>query len=147
MGRIYWTDNIFTAFTEYTKAPEVVETEEPKTTPIFLNSDKEWALIQNWRKSQNLKEYIKDERLCNIANERAIETNSMGQTDNHAGLINRYSDSTYRISENVTGSTSEEGVLNNWLSSTAHTNALKSNYNYSCVKCSGIWCVQIFSNF
>lgn len=144
MGRIYWTDSIFNAFTDNTIASST--TEISTVTPIFLNSDKEWLLIQNWRKSQNLREYMKDERLCKIANDRAIETNSLGQTDNHAGLIERYSNYPYVISENVTGSTSEEGILNNWLDSVPHAKALKTNYNYSCVKCDGIWCVQIFSN-
>lgn len=143
MGRIYWTDNIFTAFTEYTKAPEVVETEEPKTKLTNLSSDKLWLLIQGWRKSQNLTEFIQDERLCDIANKRSVEIQT---TYSHDKFISDYSNYKFQLQENINTCTDEQMCLDKWLNSPPHKKTLQK-WSYSCVKCNNWHCVQIFSNF
>lgn len=111
---------------------------------VKLDSDVLWAIIQNWRLENNLKQYVKDQRLCKIAEIRASDI----QTDySHDGLYKKYSNYPYTIQENVAGGLKEQDVLNSWLSSKPHTETLKKNYSYSCVKCMNTLCSQIFSNF
>ncbi len=115
----------------------------PSPTPIILNGNRLFELINNWRvNKERLKPYIKDERLCEIANDR-----SKVELDYHKGLYEKYSNYPYVIQENVNvGYTTEEDSLNGWLNSPPHRATLEKPYLYSCVVCNKT-CVQIFSLF
>lgn len=118
--------------------------QEPTPTPINLDAEKLFEIIQSWRTSENLQPYVKDERLCEIARTRVTEDEPQ---DNHAGLYKRYRNLPYLISENTTIALNEQGALNLWLDSPPHAKALREKYQYSCVACKGNYCSQIFSNF
>lgn len=129
-----------------TSTPEPKQ--EPTLTPIpfqGLNSDKLWSLIQEWRQSQGLSPYIKDQRLCKIAELRAPEVNA--EKIPHAGFLQRYSTYPYVLSENIVyDSISENLAFDKWLNSASHAATLRANYIYSCVATDKDDAVQIFSN-
>lgn len=125
-------------------APVVAEpVKEYVKPPVNLDSDKLWSLIQEWRQSQGLKPYIKDKRLCVVAQDRADDG-----FDDHQGLYAKYSDYPYAIQENLTSSRlNEDEALNAWLNSPPHRKTLATDYKYSCVATWSATAVQIFSNF
>lgn len=116
--------------------------------PISLNENKLWSLIQDWRTKSNLKPYIKDQRLCDIAKERATELYKLGYLDNHEGFLSRYSSYPFVLSENASAfHPNEISALNGWINSPTHLKNLQKLYLYSCLKCKDTFCVQIFSSF
>lgn len=112
-----------------------------------IDSDKLLSLINSWRKSQGFAEYIKDNRLCEIAKDRADDTVCRRAECVHDGFVQKYSNYSFVIAENITGAYSEQDALDRWLSSKPHRNTLEKSYKYSCVACKGQLCVQIFSSF
>lgn len=122
-------------------------------TPKKLDADKLWSLIQDWRVENGLQPYIKDQRLCVIAEDRVDDGDNY-----HEGFIKKMESNYYNlpegvlVSENATGGTSEENMLQRWLNSPTHAETLGKSYNYSCVAVYGTtdpeyYAVQIFSNF
>lgn len=118
---------------------------KPMTTPKDLNlsSEKLTALVNKWRESQNLQSYIEDDRLCVIAKDRSDDP----KLDNHEGFLKKYSNFPYMIQENLGYDNSEQKLLESWLASPSHAETLKKPYKYSCTRCDGNYCSQIFSNF
>lgn len=115
----------------------------PTPIPVELSSDKLWSLIQNWRLSAGFQIYTKDQRLCDIANDRVDDP----KLDHHQGFYDKYSNYPYVIQENLVTAPSEELALNSWIHSQAHLETLQKNYQYSCLATKGNYAVQIFSNF
>lgn len=114
----------------------------PTFTPIQKpNAEVLFTLINEWRKSEGLNIYIKDERLCKIAVDRSDDG-----FDQHKGLFEKYSQYPFVISENIVGLANEETMLESWLESKSHRAALEKSYIYSCVACNTT-CIQIFSSF
>lgn len=111
--------------------------------PVVLSSDKLWSLVQEWRHSEGLLPYTKDQRLCNIARDRI-----KAGDDDHGGFYAQFSSSPYELSENsVWHTTDEAGALKSWLKSPRHHEALLRPYKYSCLVTDGNNALQIFSNF
>ena len=125
----------------------------PTPKPIILNADKLWSLVQNWRKSENLQAYTKDQLTCDIANDRIKDW--VIQDDNHAGFIKKYGNKyPFELAENairsiryVDRSYVEQSLLNSWLASPGHSTILHTSYPRSCIACQSNWCVQIFANY
>ncbi len=137
---------------------ELMATQAYPTTapaPYIPNSDKLWNLIEEWRQSQGLKPYVKDQALCQIATQRAEEQNAAGQLDEHAGFFARFSKSPYLWSENAQFLqpdytrfiNSETLTLQSWLHSPAHLANLEKPYLYSCVERVGRVYDQIFTSY
>lgn len=120
----------------------------PEPTPAYqqkqLSAVKLWSLIQDWRVSQGLQPYIKDQRLCKIAEDRVDDG-----VDFHKGFIEKYNNSNYpyAMQENQTGAASHEDALDRWLNSPPHRATLEKPYTHSCVAVQRDWAVQIFSSF
>ncbi len=132
-----------------TKVAEVVV--KPSPTPYAFSENKLWSLIQNWRKSQGLSPYIKDQRLCAIAKDRVTNDPPL---DDHAGLYRKYSNYPYVIQENLAEYQNEQQMFNEWITSPfGHRETLEKPYSYSCIVCIPVkntdrtYCSQIFSNF
>lgn len=109
-------------------------------------TEKLWSSIQDFRKSENLKPFIKDQRFCKFAEDRARQQVKLGILDEHKGLE---SDPRYRslqVAENCVQVPYIEYTLKEWLSSIPHRNMLLSNHKYSCLACVKDICVQHFSN-
>lgn len=114
---------------------------------IRLNETLLWNVIQTWRKKSGYKEYIKNDSLCRIAEERVKYLKDKGFSGfNHEGFHKYYDNYQSLLSENMTGGINEQDALERWLSSTPHRNALERNYKYSCVAAEMDYAVQIFSN-
>lgn len=117
-----------------------------------LNAETLWSLIQTWRQSDDCRPggcqpYIKDQRLCEIA-ERRIEDlkGKILQNFNHNLFVERYKNYPYKLSENITGASSSDDALSRWLNSQPHTETLKRDIKYSCIATGSDYAVQIFSN-
>jgi uncharacterized protein YkwD len=128
----------------YAQKPTPVSAVTP-TKQAELNADKLWSLIQEWRESEGLQPYIKDQRLCEIAKDRADDN-----IDYHKGFMEKYDTPEYPfvMQENsVWGYSSEEYSLNGWLNSPPHRETLEKPYTHSCVATYKNNAIQIFSNF
>lgn len=102
-----------------------------------------WQQIQEWRESKGLPRYIKSDELCRISRDRVKDG-----TDNHVGFHNRYDKYPYIISENISMTNINRGVLSGWLLSTSgHREALFAPYKYACLTTKGQVANMIFSNF
>lgn len=113
---------------------------------IKLDSNKLWSLVNEHRIKLGLKPFIKDQRLCEIANIRSIDI----QKDySHDQFIPRLpKDSLNQIySENIVSAINEDLALKGWLVSTPHRKAIDGNWTYSCIATNGSFAVQIFSSF
>lgn len=118
---------------------------------IKIDENKLFNLVNTWRKSVNLTEYIKDDRLCEIAKDRADDE------FDHQGFIDKYSNNPnypkIAMQENLSTAYDEFGrAFNNnqifygWLSSAPHRETLEKPYKYSCIVCDE-QCVEIFGNY
>lgn len=104
-----------------------------------------WSLIQNWRLENNRKAYIKDQRLCKIAETRIEEIKK--DDFSHDQFLKKYADYPSTISENIARKMNiETGTLDTWLESPTHKENLDKNYLYSCVVTKDSYAVQIFSS-
>lgn len=116
-----------------------------------LDADKLWNLVNEYRLGKNLSPFIKSQPLCNIAKDRAAYlTDKYYSEYNHDKFletVNRYLSPDIEVSENITGGTSEQDALDNWLNSPSHKQAIEASWKYSCIACSSRNCAQIFSNF
>jgi len=118
--------------------------------PTALNPDKLWEIVNNWRTSQNLPAYIKNEQLCIVADERVAYI----QKDwSHGGF--RKNLSTYKnisgykyLGENLSRNNfPETAALDAWLDSPGHLENLKLPFTHSCIATDGTFAVQIFGSY
>jgi uncharacterized protein YkwD len=130
-----------------TKAPAPVN---PVTTvssnPGGLNADVLFSLVNNYRTSQGLPAFQKDDRSCSLAASRAPEINGeIASGTMHSGLRARALP--YWNTENIISMNSEAAAFNWWINDKIHHDAIVGNYTYSCVACSGNACAEEFTNF
>lgn len=117
-----------------------------------LDAEILWSLIQTWRQSDNCRPegcqpYIKDQRLCEIAEIRVEDLKGkIMQNFNHDLFVERYKNYPYKLSENITGASNDQDALDLWLKSASHAAVLRTDYKYSCVAVQPSFAVQIFSN-
>lgn len=120
----------------------VIPTSTPTAEFKIIDSEKLFEIIQNWRTSEGLPKYEKNEQLCSIASDRADDP----ELDNHKGLYEKYSTLPFVVQENLAIGSDEKLVLTGWLQSPSHAETLRKPYAYSCVICKNNYCSQIFSN-
>ena len=111
--------------------------------PPVIDEDELWMLVNNWRKSEGRKEYLKSDLLCSFANERKYD---LVNDYSHDGFHKRYDNNSFYVSENIVGASSEQEALDKWLNSASHAAALREPYSHSCIKCQNRYCVQLFAN-
>ncbi len=114
-----------------------------------LDEDVLWSVVNEWRSNQGLKKYIKNDLLCDIANERLKTIEEDFSHDKWKETFERFSKN--RLSyggENLANvSDGEESTLNSWLQSPSHYKNLRYDFKYSCIETDGTYAVQIFGNF
>lgn len=118
----------------------------PAPSPYPFSEDKLWSLVNDWQTSQGWKPYIKDQRLCDLADIRLEETS---KDWSHNGFFAHSKDFVnINLGENLARDyITEETTLKAWLKSPSHKKNLTSPYTYSCIQCEGDRCVQLFGNF
>jgi len=127
--------------------PEI-KTEESLPSPaVNLNSDLIFDLTNEYRAKFGLAPFEKEEKVCNLAEIRTGEIASelAGNGALHSGLYNR--NLPYWIFENAKVGSDEQGTLNWWVHSPIHRQSIVNNYKYSCVKCNGSICSQLFTSY
>ncbi|MBI4092260.1 MAG: hypothetical protein HY427_03590 [Candidatus Levybacteria bacterium] len=131
--------------------PEILVT--PTSNPVEpvlqqqnLNSDRIFDLINQHRASQGLAPFELEVSVCELAKARSAEL--AGELVNgtiHSGLYNR--NLTFWIWENAKVGSNEDETVAWWISSPLHHQSIVGNYKYSCVKCSGNNCSELFTSF
>ncbi len=118
-----------------------------QSTSNSLSAEKILSLINNHRKNKNLEPFQKNDELCQIAQTRAPQLyDEIFITRNvHAGFYDLQLP--YWTTENMAHYESEEKIIEWWLGSTIHRNALEGSHTYSCGACQGNSCVQLFTSF
>jgi len=114
----------------------------------FVQGEKVFTLVQEWRARRNLPVMVVDNKLCRYSAIRAEEI----KTDwSHTGFKKRVSPRLYRegnyrrLGENLAKDFStEQGVVNGWLNSRTHRQNIEYPYTRTCVVCSSNYCVQLF---
>ena len=121
-----------TVSTELTPAP----TDQP-----YLNAEKLTTLINDWRVSQGLQPYLRDERLCDIARKRVKFGN-----DEHRGFLKEYGNGPVPMSENAFWDVpTEDAALTGWLNSKGHRDNLEYPFTHSCIAVDKYNAIQIFA--
>ncbi len=111
-----------------------------------LDSDKIFNLVNEYRASQGLAAFQKEDSVCSLAQTRSNEIPGEIQSGVlHSGLYNR--NLPYWIWENAKIGTNEEGTVAWWLASPIHHQSIVGDYKYSCVRCTGSSCSQLFTSF
>lgn len=130
-----------------TSVPTVLSSAVQNSPKDSLNSEKIFTLINEYRKSKNLPLLEKSDYLCQIANTRAPQLyDEIFVTYNvHAGFYAM--NVPYWITENMAHYQSEQEIMNWWLSSSIHRQAIEGIHSYTCGACYGNSCVQLFTSF
>lgn len=116
-------------------------------TPSDINAVQLTKDINAYRKGMGLQPFIEDPRLCDIAQKRAIEQNTLGYLDHHAGILKFYTGE-YVFSENDVGPARDvNGAYTSWFHSPPHRSAIEGTWKYACLRTKGGFAVQIFSSF
>lgn len=127
----------------------VLPTLQPHSTaaPDSLDAEKLFRLINEHRSTKNLTPLEKHDYLCNVAKNRAPQLyDEIFITKNvHAGFYEM--NLPYWITENMAHYDSEDIIMQWWLNSTIHRNAIEGNHRYTCGACHGKSCVQLFTSF
>ncbi len=111
-----------------------------------LDAEALFAMSNAHRANLGLAPFAKDERLCQLARERAPEVvPEVNGGYMHKGLYDR--NIGYWITENIVTMGSIEEAFGWWSNHGIHKAALEGAFTHSCVSCSGIACAQEFSNF
>lgn len=111
-----------------------------------LDSDKIFDLVNQYRANQGLPPFEKDDKVCELAQIRSAElTHELSNGTVHSGLYNR--NLPYWIFENAKVGSNEEGTVAWWLTSAVHHQSIVSYYKFSCVKCMGSVCSELFTSF
>jgi len=111
-----------------------------------LDSDKIFSLINQYRESQGLTPFEKNDDVCSLAQTRSTEIPAeINNGTLHSGLYNR--GLPYWIWENAKYGSNEDGTVAWWLASPLHHKSIVGDYKYSCVKCTGSYCSELFTSF
>jgi uncharacterized protein YkwD len=121
-------------------------TSEYASDSAALDSDKIFNLVNQYRSSKGLAPFEKEDSVCSLATTRSAEIPAeLSSGILHSGLYNRALP--YWIWENAKIGTNEEGTVAWWLQSPIHHQSIVGDYKYSCVKCTGSACSQLFTSF
>lgn len=111
-----------------------------------LNGDVIFSMVNSYRNQAGLPSFKQDENLCQLASSRAVEIlGELWQGTLHRGLYNR--NLSYWITENAIFMPTETSAVNWWLHSSIHRAAIYSSHVYSCVKCTGDACSELFTDY
>ncbi len=111
-----------------------------------LDSNKIFDLINQFRSSIGLTPFEKDDKVCELAQTRSTEIPAeINNGTLHSGLYNR--NLPYWIWENAKYGSNEQGTVAWWLASPIHHQSIVGNYKYSCVKCTGSYCSELFTSY
>lgn len=118
-----------------------------ENSPETLDSDAIFHLINSYRLKAGLPTFVKDQRLCELAESRRGELPGeiFGGKGIHSGLKSRKLP--YWVTENMKWGSSESEVVSWWLHSPIHRRAIYSDHPYSCGVCEGHICIQLFTSF
>jgi len=131
-----------------TATPTLTATPQPmvSSNPGGLNADKLFSMVQNYRTSNNLPPFQKDDRACNVAEARAPQVEEeIDDGHMHSGL--KAMNLPYWNTENIITMRTEEEAFNWWINDPIHHDAIVGDYKYSCLACSGNACAEEFTNF
>jgi len=112
-----------------------------------LSEDILWDNVEIWRINNNLKPFIKNDLLCDLA---SLRVDDIQTTFSHDKFFTR--DKTFlktfsKIGENLAQDyISEEILLKDWIASPEHFKNLQDSYSYSCIKIKNGRVVQIFGS-
>lgn len=146
-GSFFYRANI-DKFQKTPKTSQVQVKVQPAKTE--LNSDKLWETVNNWRTSQNLPVYVKNEQLCIIADERVAYIQNDWSHNEFVENLSAYKNiSGYKyLGENLSKNNfPETAVLDAWLDSPGHLENLTLPFTHSCIATDGIFAVQIFGSY
>lgn len=123
---------------------------QPNTpTPLELNADTIFNLVNDWRITQNLTPFKKLNGLCDAGKVRVYE---IKRDWSHNGFeylrIRQFSGyASGEFGENLADFTwgTEEEVLAKWINSPSHLKNIKDNYIYSCVVTDGGRVVELLA--
>lgn len=128
-----------------------VTPEVPVTAPGFdangqNNPDLILQLINAIRTQAGLPAFEKNDALCAVAESRAPEIPvEVGNGRFHSGLHAK--NLPYWITENMKYGSDDGGTVQWWMNSPIHHAAIMGNSKYSCGKCVGNACIQLFTSF
>jgi uncharacterized protein YkwD len=131
--------------------PEVLPTMTPlidkyASEGAVLDSDRIFDLINQYRQSRGLPVFEKDDKVCELAQIRSGElVVEVANGTIHSGLYGR--NLPYWIWENAKVGSNEEGTVAWWLASALHHQSIVGDYKFSCVKCTGNACSELFTSF
>ena len=137
-----------------TPKPTVTPTKTPPRQPALTPTAESWSLNANLlfdmsnthRATLGLAPFVKDERLCALASERAPEVNAeVAGGFMHQGLHDR--NIPFWITENIITMATEQSAFDWWLGDYIHRLAIESDNTHSCVSCSGTACAQEFTSW
>jgi uncharacterized protein YkwD len=119
----------------------------PQTNAGGIDPEKLFSMVNAHRQAMGLAALQKDDRVCSLATARTSEiAGEMAAGTLHSGMYAR--NLPYWNTENAAAYGSEEADLNWWLNDDIHRRAIESaTHTYSCVACSGNYCVQEFTSF
>ena len=111
-----------------------------------LDSDKIFDLVNQHRAALGLIPFEREESVCQLAEARSTElSGELANGSIHSGLYGR--SLPYWIWENAKVGSNEEETVAWWMSSPVHYQSMVGDYKYSCVKCTGNNCSQLFTSF
>lgn len=129
--------------------------ESAQTVPVIiqsssegteLNADRIFDLINQYRASLGLSAFEKNDEVCSLTQIRSTELAAeLASGTVHSGLYGR--NLPYWIWENAKVGSNEDEAASWWLSSSLHRKSIVGDYKFSCVKCTGNNCSQLFTSF
>lgn len=119
----------------------------PSPTPDVIEKSSVWDLVQRWRADNGLPMYQQNDRVCEIAQQRLNEVKTNWSHDGFRW--ERFCpNGDCLLSENLARKFStEQSVLDGWLSSSSHRANLQKDYQYACIATDGNYVVHILGNF
>lgn len=128
------------------KTPVTPLTVQTEPVAVNLDSDKIFDLINQYRATLGLTPFERENSICELAQVRSIELASeLANGSIHSGLYNR--NLPYWIWENAKVGSSEEETVSWWIGSPIHRESILGDYKFSCIKCTGSNCTQLFTSF
>lgn len=116
-----------------------------------IDSDRLWNLVQDWRVSQGLNLYRKNDLLCQIAQMRVSEVkNDWSHSQFQEAIdkfLSKYPKKGVIVGENLAAwQYDDKETLDAWLRSPSHKKNLMSDFSDSCIVAKDSYVVQIFAN-
>ncbi len=111
-----------------------------------LNSETLFSLINAHRTQIGKPVVVQEERICQIAQDRAPAVHSeIYGGFMHAGFHKL--NLPYWASEIIIDMRTDQEAIRWWLNSYVHRGIIQGDYQYACIGCSGNSCAGVFTNF